>query len=1053
MIFNYDPLWKQLDRKKLSKTDLRTRLGCSTSTLAKLSAGQAVSMDLLVNIAHLLGCGLDDIVELESSNQPVPWKSITASKTFCIRMILEISDSNIQYLSGYAFPYDMPENNLDYWEIKRSKEEAAFYILEGCANPEILRELIDGAEKGETLGQFADKLKIHIHPVKCGQEKIAMARSVVICNGRFVYRPPYMLPPRNACQRLKQTFLPALSPTDMIMLCESLIGLGKQDLYYHNGQPDKGKMERILHVLQEEFPACRSVSDIIRLGNFEVLSYPSGLCDEKCGIQLKVEKGPEKKGIRQNIFLTFDKEHFKGSYALNLSAYDGAAPIFDELHEFYCQDSGFEFCRPTHQLISRVELKVWETGIMNQPHGNLICHQAYDLIMGYSITTHVIENEFSFLDDWKHLVSRTKNEDTLKPRRVSHIGTDSYSTADPYEQEQRRLKKDFQTVMPDPANPDTGCFFPKGEAYQVEYLKWLKGCVNQDGISKVILIDPYIKPKALGAILRCAEDISQSWEIYMDSAKQNGKKRLDDIRSIKAELDLAALPYFSIRDARGKLHDRFIILIGKELLKVYVLSNSIDTMAEKHASAACAADPKLSRDICRYYLDLFSKTALDDIYLSKGFQNKEAPEKSLSRDISASLPGGIDTSQNVKTTGEAKDILRLFLEKGTVNLIQYYKYPCLGAANFLSQDKVMDYQLLSDAMALSREIINYVNFTWQLPVLHLSAQMLFEKDLPGFLEIFKQISAYSLQCKEKRDYRPGFLGVIMLFTFMEDYFNQFQDKYVLKTIFASAQVPVRALTVIQMMAQNISCQDAQAIWKENLTDEDFLNVIVFAIKEIRISPKAYFSARSKEGAPVEPESLHPYFSDALQGLLAKAEPRDAAGILVQTLAPLYPQYSHDIICLINSTWNNRVITKEAALYVYEDFILKRFENSMKEEKDFLRTKDLLQICEFIDSANEIDPVIFKRIRKRMADLERNLDGQLYRPFLKNQNYNQWKHIIDLFGCLVYLELYIKKKYGAKNNPIAVTEYEKICENFKTDLSKYSEIYCAVRNLAENDTFI
>ena len=107
----------------------------------------------------------------------------------------------------------------------------------------------------------------------------------------------------------------------------------------------------------------------------------------------------------------------------------------------------------------------------------------------------------------------------------------------------------------------------------------------------------------------------------------------------------------------------------------------------------------------------------------------------------------------------------------------------------------------------------------------------------------------------------------------------------------------------------------------------------------------------------------------------------------------------------------------------------------------------------IDHAYKVDPGILKKIRKRMEKLERNLDGQLYRPFLKKQNYTHWKHIIDLFGCMVYLELYITKKYCIGNNSIATTEYEKICENFKTDLTKYSKIYCAVRNLVENDVFV
>ena len=147
MKYDYNPLWKQLERKNFSKTDLRTRLGCSTSTLAKLSAGQTVSLDLLINIARLLGCGLDDIVRLEPPVRPMPWKGIISGKTFCIQMIFHINDDKVIYLFGYAVPYDMPNEGMDCWYLRRSKTDTEFYVLEGCANADILQEMLKSVEK------------------------------------------------------------------------------------------------------------------------------------------------------------------------------------------------------------------------------------------------------------------------------------------------------------------------------------------------------------------------------------------------------------------------------------------------------------------------------------------------------------------------------------------------------------------------------------------------------------------------------------------------------------------------------------------------------------------------------------------------------------------------------------------------------------------------------------------------------------------------------------------------------------------------------------------
>ncbi len=60
MKFNYRPLWKLLERRGESKTQMRQQLGLSTATIAKLSSGESVAMDILMKIAKLYDCGLDD---------------------------------------------------------------------------------------------------------------------------------------------------------------------------------------------------------------------------------------------------------------------------------------------------------------------------------------------------------------------------------------------------------------------------------------------------------------------------------------------------------------------------------------------------------------------------------------------------------------------------------------------------------------------------------------------------------------------------------------------------------------------------------------------------------------------------------------------------------------------------------------------------------------------------------------------------------------------------------------------------------------------------------
>ncbi len=64
MSISYNKLWKLLIDKNMTKTDLRLKADIATSTLAKLSKNEQVSMDVLLKICKVLDCTLDDVVEI-----------------------------------------------------------------------------------------------------------------------------------------------------------------------------------------------------------------------------------------------------------------------------------------------------------------------------------------------------------------------------------------------------------------------------------------------------------------------------------------------------------------------------------------------------------------------------------------------------------------------------------------------------------------------------------------------------------------------------------------------------------------------------------------------------------------------------------------------------------------------------------------------------------------------------------------------------------------------------------------------------------------------------
>lgn len=58
--------------KKMTKNALRLQAEMSSSTMAKMSKNETVSMDVLLRICKVLDCEFDDIIEIKKSKTDRP---------------------------------------------------------------------------------------------------------------------------------------------------------------------------------------------------------------------------------------------------------------------------------------------------------------------------------------------------------------------------------------------------------------------------------------------------------------------------------------------------------------------------------------------------------------------------------------------------------------------------------------------------------------------------------------------------------------------------------------------------------------------------------------------------------------------------------------------------------------------------------------------------------------------------------------------------------------------------------------------------------------------
>ena len=66
---SYDPLWKTLIDKKMSKGQLREAAQLSRTTITKMGKDEPVSLEIVLRICEALKCAVYDVVEVKEESQ------------------------------------------------------------------------------------------------------------------------------------------------------------------------------------------------------------------------------------------------------------------------------------------------------------------------------------------------------------------------------------------------------------------------------------------------------------------------------------------------------------------------------------------------------------------------------------------------------------------------------------------------------------------------------------------------------------------------------------------------------------------------------------------------------------------------------------------------------------------------------------------------------------------------------------------------------------------------------------------------------------------------
>lgn len=646
MIYNYSPLFETLKQKGLSRKQLREALQLSPATMARMSAGEPIATETLGRICDLLQCSLDKIFTIKPEKElPGRWASIDNAlpdgkpQTFRVYMYFLLPTERNEpalYLYGYAKPFIVEETGMEKWQVTCETETSAqFCIIKGTLYANDLRRFLDAATNSQTMENIFRFLDIIIMPDSNKNKKnfekeyLPALLKARIANGRFVYRPPYLLLPQNATLLHTAELMPLLSYEEETTICESLHGTNKRSYYCTKTGIDTAKAQLIWVFLSKMLPFHYNLNEMARLGNFEVLTYPNGTLYQPVRCEIWRDNNVQK-GAKITI-----SNQLSGKYILRVKLQNGRNPILDNSYVINPQD---EEENPVFIALNEdfffAEVELWTALTTDNTEQRLIYQSCTPYVRQLSVTMSVLERNLILEDRWSQAM---KKQGKKVNTNVAFFITEPDSPTvglpeEPWLTEEKNIQHDYHILFGEGKKlHEHDAFFPKGTDKTIAFLAWLKERLKSlPKTKRVLLFDPFINDEAIVNFVRKISNIRITYEIITDSKSgrkaEEREKEINAIKELSVTLGNVIRPcnltvHTLIGKAAGSLHDRVLMIVDAEQVIVYVLSNSLDAVAKKHSTIVTAVKPAVAQEIFNDYLKLIGnakdKNDIDMIFNTK----------------------------------------------------------------------------------------------------------------------------------------------------------------------------------------------------------------------------------------------------------------------------------------------------------------------------------------------------------------------------------------------------------------------------------------------------
>ena len=474
-------------------------------------------------------------------------------------------------------------------------------------------DLLRKLSGGQTVSEISEELELELSD----KLKVRFGATSLPADA-LVYRPVVYLLNRDAFD-LSSTSSPHGTAG---AFSASITQTNKGDLFRLSEGYDTKLTALVVKRLNEDTGLDFGGTDNARFGDLELLVFPS-LDDLERPLLSVNWTNPPRTLVAQ--FNPMQLPHFSGfQFHLSIAndgqiAYSGVA-IAERNTEgmFECK---FDLNEQLRARTDRTELEIFGFYGDHFREGTLCCRWRVGYIREIHFQTHLAGHGTSPVKfDWlekttqrSSMSARVKAALTINRSNLEFTNRIGGREADPWVPANRDLKSLFERLHPPKSE---GRFFQRwsqgdGEG-RLQFVEWFKALLEKYQHHQVVIFDPYFDEAGLGLVLLYAAQ-NANYIIFTSLGDPN-KPTPDRINNLVANCEQNSHRSKHIRLRllglkKGRLHDRYILIIGSDGLPVegFNLSNSLQVAAEKYPLLATPIPADTLLDVEHYKSELIKE--------------------------------------------------------------------------------------------------------------------------------------------------------------------------------------------------------------------------------------------------------------------------------------------------------------------------------------------------------------------------------------------------------------------------------------------------------------